>query len=79
MSLLLQCEHFTTKNVEVNGVSKVILGRRSFTHLLCTAGCGKLQHGDEELSFTKGTSIFIPAGIHSITLPGNVSLIVTSA
>jgi mannose-6-phosphate isomerase len=49
------------------------VGEDRFVHLLCLSGEGVLRTSDEELTLTRGESIFLPAGMGDYTLSGELT------
>lgn len=60
--LLKSCKHFTVSCVRVDSVAPVRPDESSFHTLLCIEGEGILNCGEDQLPFSKGDTIFIPAG-----------------
>ena len=76
--ILATCKYFTVKKVIVSGENKVEINDDSFVSLIITGGDGKVALGGEELTVTKGDSIFVPAQKGEIALSGNMEVIVSS-
>ena len=76
--ILASCEYFTVKKVEVNGDAKAGVDETSFVSLIIVSGDGKVALGEDELTVTKGDSIFVPAQKGEIAFSGNMEVIVSS-
>ena len=74
---LCECEYFSTSILELKGLFSAEVASDSFVSLLVLEGKGILEFEDAELSFKKGESIFIPAGIGKISLTGTASLLIS--
>lgn len=78
MELLCRCKYFQVERLLLNTVedqkAEVVADENSFVVLLCLNGGGILR-GNEELSFTKGDCVFVPAGFGNIALTGNAQLL----
>lgn len=70
--ILCQCEYFKVQRVRVFQEYSWFVSETSFQVLLCLEGGGSLQCECSEISvhFSKGSCIFIPAGIGKIQLAG---------
>ncbi|RGS72264.1 class I mannose-6-phosphate isomerase [Mitsuokella sp. AF21-1AC] len=75
--LLASCEYFTVYELEVDGTSHLTAGRDSFQSFTVLDGEVTLKAGAAELSFKKGESSFLPAGLGDYTLSGKASLILS--
>ena len=49
------------------------VGEEGFVHLLCLAGAGSVCTSKEEVSFARGESIFLPAGMGDYTICGELT------
>ncbi len=76
--VLATCEYFTVKKVMVKGDAKVSVNEDSFVSLIVVDGDGKVSLGADELTVTKGDSVFIPAQNGEIALSGDMEVIVSS-
>ena len=74
-SALVACPYFTVENIPLNGMRKGQISSESFAHLLCLSGSGELETECCKLTFTKGDSIFLPAGLGHYTLNGSATLL----
>lgn len=75
--LLASCEYFTVYGLEVDGTSHLTAGMDSFQSFTVLEGQVTLKCGETELTFTKGESSFLPAGLGSYMLSGKASLILS--
>ena len=76
--ILATCEYFTVKKVLVDGDAKVKVSEESFVSLIIVDGDGKVALGGDELTVTKGDSVFVPAQNGEIALCGKMEVIVSS-
>ena len=72
------CGYFRSRLVRLEGTYSETVGDDSFLSMLVLQGDGALRWPDGELSFTKGDSLFIPAGTGDITVNGRAQLIFTT-
>ncbi len=78
MQILADCDYFTVSKAELDStVYTADVDERSFMHILAIDGSGTFSDGNEEMSFSKGEGIFIPAGSGVFTISGNCSIIIT--
>ena len=68
---------FTVHLLNVYEKAELVTDQTSFEHLLVTEGSGRLEGKDFSMDFTKGDSIFIPAGYGRSTVTGNCLIIKT--
>ncbi len=77
-TLLASCEYFTVYRMELAGEIQMDADLTSFHSLLCLSGEAVLSYGGgEPLSFSKGDSIFIPAGMGSYCIKGSCEFLYT--
>ncbi len=74
--LLSSCDYFTTYAVDIDSKAVLEADEKSFASLLILEGEGTVK-GDEEVSFTKGDSIFISAGSGKFEVTGKCKLVLT--
>ncbi|MBR5376810.1 MAG: hypothetical protein IK139_05975, partial [Lachnospiraceae bacterium] len=75
------CAYFTVDRKNTiestdDGIN-VKVGKDSFKHLLVTRGSGKIKNGDEEMEFSKGDSLFLPAATGDHRLTGRFEVLIT--
>ena len=75
--LLASCSIFTVHLLNIYEKAELNTDSTSFEHLLVTEGSGRLEGKDFSMDFTKGDSIFIPAGYGRSTVTGNCLIIKT--
>ena len=75
--LLASCEYFTVYELEIDGTSHLTAGEDSFQSFTVLDGSVKLQAGDAELTFKKGETSFLPAGLGAYTLMGKARLVLS--
>lgn len=73
---LSSCDYFTTYAVDVDSKAILEADEKSFVSLLILEGEGTVK-ADEEISFTKGDSIFISAGSGKFEVNGKCKLVLT--
>ncbi len=74
--LMSSCDYFTTYVLDVESRAELKADDKSFNSILVLEGEGKLVC-NEELSFKKGDSIFVPANAGDYTIEGNCKAILT--
>jgi len=78
-TLLASCEYFTVSRVELSGTISCCADTSSFQSILCLSGDAQLvREGEPPMAFTKGDSIFIPAGMGTYQLQGSAEFLLTS-
>ena len=75
--LLASCEYFTVYELEIDGTSHLTAGEDSFQSFTVLDGSVQLQAGDAELTFKKGETSFLPAGLGAYTLMGKACLVLS--
>ncbi|MCI6084904.1 type I phosphomannose isomerase catalytic subunit [Selenomonas sp.] len=75
--LLASCEYFTTYHLDVDGKAYLFCGEDSFQSFTVLAGSVKAEAGDYEVTFHKGETAFLPAGLGKYTLKGKGELILS--
>lgn len=68
---LASCRYFTVDKIETNTAVAIDSDEKSFHHLLCLDGIGKVEWKDGKLEFQKGDSVFLPAGLGACKVSGN--------
>jgi len=76
--ILASCEYFTVKKAMVNGETTLKIDESSFVSLIVVNGDGEIVLGEDNLTVTKGDSIFVPAQNGEIVLDGEMEVIVSS-
>lgn len=76
-TLLSACEIFTASRLDVKESVTVTADETSFVSLLALDGNGVLCHGDSVLTFYKGESIFLPAGLGEVQILGDMTVLET--
>lgn len=76
-TLLSSCEIFTASKLEVKESLTVSADEASFVSLLALEGNGVLCHKDSVLTFYKGESIFLPAGLGEVEILGDMTVLET--
>ena len=77
-TLLQQCPYFAATLLEIDGCAKLTTTAESFSHLLCIDGTGILKYKNDQLTITKGNSIFIPADSCEYQMTGQLSIIIST-
>ena len=76
-TVLSSCDIFTVSRLDVEESRPVTAGETSFVSLVALDGNGVLCHKDSVLTFYKGESVFLPAGLGEVEILGNVSVLET--
>ncbi len=74
---LIDCKYFAVDDLNINGTQILTADDTSFHSLLILDGCGSIASDSEELSITKGDSVFISACSGNYTVNGNCHLLLT--
>ena len=77
-TLLASCEYFTVTRMDVEKSVSLNADNKSFHSLLCLEGDAVVQCNGQELSMTKGESIFLPAGTGAYTVSGTCQFLFTT-
>lgn len=77
-TLLASCEYFTVTRMDVENSVSLNADNKSFHSLLCLEGKAVVQCNGQELSMTKGESIFLPAGTGAYTVTGTCQFLFTT-
>lgn len=73
--LLVNSEYFQAVKYTVKGSLALNVDSESFTSLLCIDGEGEIEQGGEKYAVKKGDSYFCPAGLGTLDIFGNMTLI----
>lgn len=76
-TVLSSCDIFTVSRLDVEESITVTADETSFVSLVALDGNGVLCHKDSVLTFYKGESVFLPAGLGEVEILGNVSVLET--
>ncbi len=76
-TLLSSCDVFTASKLEIEESASVTADESSFVSLVALDGNGVLCFGDSVLTFYKGESIFLPAGLGTVEILGNMTVLET--
>ena len=76
-TLLASCKSFTSYRLDVKESLKVTADESSFVSLVALEGNGVLCHKDSVLTFYKGESVFLPAGLGEVELLGSLTVLET--
>ncbi len=78
--ILCRCEYFLTQRILISRKYSWFVSRKSFQVLLCLEGGGTLlcERSDAAICFTKGSCMFIPAGIGKCQLTGTAVLLLVT-
>ena len=74
---LVSCPFFTERVIDIDGYFEGDADEKSFVSLLILDGSGTLECAGETLEFSKGGSIFIPAGCGSYKINGEARALET--
>ncbi len=70
---LAKCKYFTTEKLDIDGYEIITVGDDSFKHILCLEGDAIL----DDVTLTKGESVFLPAALGEVKINGKASLIIS--
>ncbi len=71
------CEYFTSCEMRVDGSGEISVTEDSFLSVISIEGGGWLKGQENEVKFTPGESLFVPAGSGKIEVSGDCSLVLT--
>lgn len=74
-TLLVDCNLFTMKKLEIRESAKVVADETSFVSLVALDGNGVVMHGDTCITLYKGESLFVPAGFGEVEILGSVTVL----
>lgn len=74
-TLLVDCDLFSMKRLDVRESAKVVADSTSFVSLVALDGNGVVMHNDTCLTLYKGESLFVPAGLGEIEILGSVTVL----
>lgn len=77
MKLLFSCPYFSTYLIQSEQEQGLCCDLESFQHLLVLEGSGSIVHQKESYPLQKGDSYFLPAGLGSYHLIGEVKLLLS--
>lgn len=76
-TLLVSCELFTTRRLDVKEKAVLNAGKESFVSLVALEGNGVVMYGDSCVTLYKGDSLFVPAGFGEFEILGEVTVLET--
>ncbi len=74
---LASCRYFTTRKLEIADSATYTAGAESFVSLLFLAGEGEIRTQDGAVSFARGETFFLPAGLGEYTIAGACTVLET--
>lgn len=74
--VIAECEHFTTRRLNLDGETTLSSDGRSFTVVMCLEGSAAVTTPAGEMRLTAGNTILLPAAIPATTLRGEATLLV---
>lgn len=74
---LANCEYFNVDKYNINGNLNLSTNNESFNSILCLDGIGTICYNNEQFPIAKGDSYFIPAGLGTYEIDGNLEIIVS--
>lgn len=74
---LVACEYFTVYKYIVKSEMMLNVTDESFVGLINIFGNGTISDGDNQITFTKGDTLFVSAGERKVKIVGNCILLVT--
>lgn len=72
---LVNCEHFKTKKIKVNGKKDLMLDNSSFLALICVKGNVDISCEEGNCKLSAGHTALIPASVTNISLDGQATLL----
>ena len=75
--LLTSCSYFDVRRLRISGAKTITVDETSFVSLIVTDGRGTISLESEEIDFTKGDSIFIPAQNADFQIQGCCEMILS--
>ena len=79
VSLIGQCEHFTTKLLNIDGEQKLDFSSKTFHILVGIEGKCKLVYPEGSKELKPGYSVLLPATMQSIQIQGKGKILLTSS
>ena len=74
--LLCRCKYFETERIQVTKGFSFSVRKESFQVLMCLDGYGQVEvDGDKPVRFTKGETVFLPAGIGRCLIIGDTTVL----
>lgn len=74
--LLCRCKYFETERIQVTKGFSFSVREESFQVLMCLDGYGQVEvDGDKPVRFTKGETVFLPAGIGRCLIIGDTTVL----
>ncbi len=74
---LVECEHFTTHRIILNGERKLDVDYDSFAVVMCLEGELSLNYGQESMILRQGSTVLLPAVMSEVKLLGHATILVT--
>lgn len=75
MARLAECKYFTADRFTVDSEVNLFIGGGSFLSLTAVQGSGQVIGPENTVDFKPGDTLFIPAGIGTVTIKGQTALI----
>lgn len=72
---LVDCEHFSVSQLNLDGEDEIRLCHDSFTILMCVGGAVRLSYPAGDMILTQGHTCLIPAVLPSLSLTGSATLL----
>lgn len=76
-TMLVDCEHFHTRRLILDGRVTLTHDDRSFTVMMCISGSAVISCEGGETVISKGQTVLIPASLYSVTLTGRATLLLS--
>lgn len=76
--LLCRCQYFEIERIQITKNFIFSVMETSFQVLMCLGGCGEVQKIDKDrktMRFSKGETLFLPAGLGRCQIIGNVEML----
>ena len=73
--LMVSCPYFNVSVIDVSGVEKTVVSNESFAAFTVIEGEGSISSGDENITLSKGTTVFVFAGAGEVTFNGKMQVV----
>lgn len=77
MTEMFSCRYFRAYNIEVRKEVALYCDGKSFHHLLCVSGSGKIKAHGNNYPIQRGQSYFMPAALGEYGIEGNLKILIS--
>ncbi len=74
---MFSCRYFRAYRVDVRGTARLSCDGRSFHHLLCVEGAGRIRAGTQTWPLGRGDSFFMPAALGAYEIEGSCRVLLS--